>query len=693
MNESFLIQAGLWGTATTLSALATTQYFNFKRKERNLPAACELEALETELALKRTQLRDANETIGRAQIALAHADETRKWISSQQAELARIQADRHAQEGLRGEIIAQTAKLNALLAEIDRTQEGLRAEIVQQTAKLNTLMAELARTGKEVAAEEAKVVSLATQKAELIASVNDLNARFEKLQQDIADRTLHLNSVLNDINLRTIDLDRLKATQSATENIVERAKVTLNQTLGQLEKAKQGLAETENTKIRLEKEVERLKAELESLETWRATLTALLQKIEADLKRVHPQASGEDRYRDLWEPLSFPDLPVKKFSSKPKAKDAEKAALQSTATYLESHGLQYPKRVLHAFHAALKTADMSPLVVLAGISGTGKSLLPKRYSEAMGIHMVSLAVQPRWDSPQDLFGFFNHLEGRYKATELARAMVQFERYNRPDWNLPEGWDHERDDRMLLVLLDEMNLARVEYYFSEFLSKLETRRSIINDEDNPRSRDPVEIALDTGSLREGEHNIRLYPGRNLLFTGTMNEDESTQSLSDKVLDRACVLRFGRPAKMASAQAQTPATAEQHGLAYDTWRHWCEPDLSSTDEKKVNTWIGELNDAMEQIGKPFAHRVHQAILSYAGNYPEEANRVQLAMADQIEQRIMPKLRGLELEGNQEALDAIKKVIKQADDAALMKAFDAAAEHHSGTFLWRGLDRSKG
>ena len=204
---------------------------------------------------------------------------------------------------------------------------------------------------------------------------------------------------------------------------------------------------------------------------------------------------------------------------------------------------------------------------------------------------------------------------------------------------------------------------------------------------------MEIALDTGSLREGEHNIRLYPGRNLLFTGTMNEDESTQSLSDKVLDRACVLRFGRPAKMASAQVQTPLAAEKHGLAYDTWRLWCEPDLSSADEKKVNTWIGELNDAMEQIGKPFAHRVHQAILAYAGNYPRESNRVQLAMADQIEQRIMPKLRGLELEGNQEALDAIKKVVKQADDAALMRAFEAAAEHHSGTFLWRGLDRSKG
>jgi hypothetical protein len=667
MNDSFLIQAGLWGTATGLSALATTQYFNFKRKERNLPAACELESLQAELALRRAEWRAANEAIGQAQITLKHAEETRKWLSEQKAELVRIEADRKAQEGLRAEVIAQSEKLKAL-------------------------MAELARAGKDVAAEEAKVVSLATQKAELTASVNGLTEQFTKLQQDIGDRSLQLNAIQNDINLRTIDLDRLKATQAATESILAKAKDALDQKIAELDAAKRTLADTENQKVALEQEVVRLKAELQSLETWRNTLTALLQKIEADLKRVHPQASGEDRYRDLWEPLPFPTLPTRTIP-KLKAKDAETGALEATAAYLESHGLQYPKRVLHAFHAALKTADMSPLVVLAGISGTGKSLLPKRYSEAMGIHMVSLAVQPRWDSPQDLFGFFNHLEGRYKATELARAMVQFERYNRPSWKLPTDWNHERDDRMLLVLLDEMNLARVEYYFSEFLSKLETRRSILSTEADPRSRDPVEIALDTGSLREGEHNIRLYPGRNLLFTGTMNEDESTQSLSDKVLDRACVLRFGRPAKMASAQAQTQLAAEKNGLAYDTWRLWCEPDLSSADEKKVNAWIGELNDAMEQIGKPFAHRVHQAILAYAGNYPRESNRVQLAMADQIEQRIMPKLRGLELEGNQEALDAIKKVIKQADDAPLMKAFEAAAEHHSGTFLWRGLDRTKG
>jgi hypothetical protein len=52
----------------------------------------------------------------------------------------------------------------------------------------------------------------------------------------------------------------------------------------------------------------------------------------------------------------------------------------------------------------------------------------------------------------------------------------------------------------------------------------------------------------------------------------------------------------------------------------------------------------------------------------------------------------LRGIELEGNQDALDAVKKVIAQANDTALMKAFESAAGHHSGTFLWRGLDRTK-
>jgi hypothetical protein len=307
--------------------------------------------------------------------------------------------------------------------------------------------------------------------------------------------------------------------------------------------------------------------------------------------------------------------------------------------------------------------------------------------------MVSLAVQPRWDSPQDLFGFFNHLEHRFKATDLARAMVMFERFNRANWALPAGWNHGREDRMLLVLLDEMNLARVEYYFSDFLSKLETRRDVR--ESDPHDRAKAEISLDMGSLREGERPIRIYPGRNILFTGTMNEDESTQSLSDKVIDRACVLRFGRPRKLErSAVQHAPEAPNIRGLRFDAWTKWCENSLSQSEESTLNGWITKLNAGMDAVGKPFAHRVHQAIHSYAANYPlrNGEDGLRLALADQIEQRILPKLRGLEIEDNGPGFEEIAKVVNETRDPALLAAFRQGMDSKNGTFLWRGLDRGE-
>jgi 5-methylcytosine-specific restriction endonuclease McrBC GTP-binding regulatory subunit McrB len=75
-------------------------------------------------------------------------------------------------------------------------------------------------------------------------------------------------------------------------------------------------------------------------------------------------------------------------------------------------------------------------------------------------------VQPNWDSPQDLFGFFNYMDSRYKATELMQALVQSQA------SRDEGGF---DDSLLIVLLDEMNLAHVELYLSEILSKLGSTR--------------------------------------------------------------------------------------------------------------------------------------------------------------------------------------------------------------------------
>jgi hypothetical protein len=297
-----------------------------------------------------------------------------------------------------------------------------------------------------------------------------------------------------------------------------------------------------------------------------------------------------------------------------------------------------------------------------------------------------------------LFGFYNYLEHRYKATDLSRAMVQFEMFKREkleDWKAAsdaEILEHDRSDRLLMVLLDEMNLARTEYYFSEFLSKLETRRMVNETMVEDRSR--AEIELDMGTMTDGQKGIRLYPGKNILFVGTMNEDESTQALSDKVVDRASVLRFWRPRKTNPDLNGGGEARPSEGVTFKAWRHWIRDaaDLES-HAIQVNGWIEELNNALTRLGRPFAFRVDKAIRTYIANYPRWApNWHRRAMADQIEQRIFPKLRGIESDQDAapQALRAIGAVIDQLDDQPLKNAFASASQGNQTTFMFRGVVR---
>lgn len=367
----------------------------------------------------------------------------------------------------------------------------------------------------------------------------------------------------------------------------------------------------------------------------------------------------------------------------------EEDALKTLETSLKASNLSYPQRLVYSFHTSLKINDISPLVVLSGISGTGKSQLPRRYAAAMGIYFLNMAVQPRWDSPQDIFGFYNYLEGRYKATEFTRALIQAERFNRKNWtglNFKKDF-HKIDDQMMLVLFDEMNLARVEYYFSDFISKLEMRRGL--DLNNPNERQKAEIVLDVGKLQSNGQDMRLYVDSNVLFVGTMNEDESTQSLSDKILDRANLLRFGRPKKLITNQIKGDSSSSQNTLSFDNWTSWIKnPDqLDKTKKQEFDDKIKILNDAMEEIGRPFGHRTCQSILSYIANYPGQIND---AFADQIEQRIIPKLRNVPCHDQNisNALQKIEGMIEDIKDTNLYCAFERSRE--GDYFEWKGVER---
>ena len=534
---------------------------------------------------------------------------------------------------------------------------------------------------KKLAAMEEQIKTLDEQKKELEKTVIELPKKqeeFEKLKASIAQNEKER------ANLDTMCTD-LRAQKATAEKDIREAKAAAEKELRDAQAAgKKELEELQNNI----KEAER---RLKQIETAEIQVAATLDEKRNQVKRIGHLP--REAFRSLRANV-FEKVPPDGQGSE----DNESALLERVQRTVSSRGYELPVRLQEAFHTALKTADISCLTVMAGVSGTGKSAFPKLYAEATGIHFLPLAVEPRWDSPQDLFGFLNYMESRYEPTTLARALVQFNGLDFDGWKKGECVD--LSNYMLMVLLDEMNLARVEYYFSEFLSRLEMRRDV-----DPKTLDgyrKVSMEVygghggDSETGAEAVSPIRLFAGSNVLFVGTMNEDESTQSLSDKVIDRANVLYFGKPPHLhvrgtnggGGAGLNTPK------LTYEIWRNWIRNTTEANIPQfgEVTASLANVNAELAKIGRPFGHRAFQAMLSYVANHPSVALRHEApwrALADQVAMRVMPKLRGVDLVTHDEVFQSLGVVIETLHDSHLLNAFDQARRSSRGYFEWRGFE----
>jgi len=322
--------------------------------------------------------------------------------------------------------------------------------------------------------------------------------------------------------------------------------------------------------------------------------------------------------------------------------------------------------------------------VLGGVSGTGKSELPRVYARFGGLAFEPLSVQPNWDGPQSMFGFFNSVDNRFNATPLLRALVQSQ--HEPDSEIYTGGLH---NRLLLVLLDEMNLAHVELYFSDLLSKLEMRRG---------EKDDVTLEVDLGA---GLEEYRVPLGRNVLWVGTMNEDETTKTLSDKVLDRSNLLGFPRPRELRR-RLEAKLAERQPMLQLETWNSWLcqQSNLSVEEATKYKAVLEEINQHLERAGRALGHRVWQAVESYMANYPgvrtakangndEELSKVlRSAFEDALVHKVMPKLRGIETTGQSksECLDPIASLLANRDLGLQLSEDFELARSVGYAFVWR-------
>ncbi len=582
------------------------------------------------------------------------------------------------------------------LEKIERSLECAQTELfdtIKETAKskseaefLNTALPRLKKDKEKIEKEIADLQN----KEKSFKSPNSELSKYIKEIKELEDKRDKLDKEYRNLNS---DFSDKKENISKLEDKLDK----INSELSNKERVTKEIAE-------LKRDLSRKESELSSVNNQLAIGKLELSKLEAICGKLSSEIQNHNNEKKKFEegyqrlvcmPTSLSDFAL---NSQDDRFQDEITELRNFASYLEAQRFSFSERTINAFHTALKIQDFNPLTVLAGISGTGKTLLPTKYAEFFGIYSLVIPVEPRWDSPQDLLGFYNYLEKKYQATELSRTLVAFDSVNSySQGNRVRSLKDAKaasvlGDRMLLVLLDEMNLARTEYYFANFLSRLELRRTV-KDVNISAQRRKAEITID-------DQFGNIWVPNNVLFVGTMNEDESTQTLSDKVLDRANLLRFGKPEDPDRLNGQPRRTAPiqaHNAMSYkDDYKKWLKTDLSYEGKDEISSILKEINDAMELIGKPFGYRVNQAIHAYISNYPtSESDEIfQYALSDQIEQKIMPKLRGLDLsDGNvDDCLTKISSIIDKTKDDALIEAFMKAKDDSlgSGMFMWQGVSR---
>jgi hypothetical protein len=187
---------------------------------------------------------------------------------------------------------------------------------------------------------------------------------------------------------------------------------------------------------------------------------------------------------------------------------------------------------------------------------------------------------------------------------------------------------------------------------------------------------------------------------MLFVGTMNDDESTQSLSDKVLDRSNIMQFAAPEQFKKQLRVADISPKEGYRTFQQWRGWIKTidDLQGAADDIARSVIKELADTLERCGRPFGHRLNASILAYAANYPRQGHLEQgleMAMVDQIEFRILPKLRGLRIEDHDSEFERIEKLIsKDLNDSRFAQRLRSMVEQQrnaGGLFNWRGYARN--
>lgn len=359
------------------------------------------------------------------------------------------------------------------------------------------------------------------------------------------------------------------------------------------------------------------------------------------------------------------------------------ADIPSILHHIQSHirrqGFFFPEHLIENFYLSLKA---KPFVILAGISGTGKTRLVKLFAEALGAtrdngQFTLIPVRPDWSDPADLLGY-KDLAGRFQPGPVTQLFV-------------EARQPENRHKPYFICLDEMNLARVEHYFSDLLSVLETQEW--------REGEIQTQALISAALLGTPEDELKYGGlgipENVFLIGTVNMDETTHPFSKKVLDRASTLEFNYINLQQYPEAMTQeadGAAELAELNHLFLRsdYLSLADAYDTHQELVVRTTGRLvriNALLEDIHAHVGFRVRDAVCFYMiyneryGLMDEEE-----AFDWQLLQKLLPRIQGSHSSVRRVLLGLMKEAI--GNGTSLTFNMESLMEDASPLYLaWAG------
>jgi hypothetical protein len=563
-----------------------------------------------------------------------------------------LHARRLAAEKLwRDEFARREETLDARDAELEEWDKALLEKRKEHRAAARDLQADQEMLDEDRAAQDRKVERLVAEKAE------NLRHEVESLKRQLDDARGLRDAYFRDLESRR-ELDRrfggrmpeeilaaLTAAEGERDTLVyqlrERPDASAAERLTELERERSAWLEERavlqgdlaraqgelSTRRLAAIELEALKKQKEALEVHKQLLDGAVDELRV---RVDELTRQEDHRNPMTALTSLDESEELQAEARttaplrgatPTLREFAEDLRHRIATGVEGRTLYYAERDVRAFLGGLA---MTRLMLLQGISGTGKTSLPLAFASAVNGGIEVVEVQAGWRDRQDLVGYYNAFHRHYYATNFLQALY---RAGTPAYR----------DRLFVMVLDEVNLSRPEQFFADFLSALEQpmdarRLTLVND--------PVTSA--PRLMVEGRH-LPIPP--NVWFVGTANHDESTAEFADKTYDRAHVMEM--PRKTEAAHFQVEERRHRNPISYQK----LEAAFADAVEKQARgvqsatRWLRKAPFA-DSLGKRFrvgwGNRLEHQLARYLPVVVEAGGSVGEAMDHLLVTKVLRKLK---------------------------------------------------